>query len=476
MDLLLYVVDALRADHLSCYGYGRSTTPNIDALAEEGLLYRQCFTPATWTKPVSASVLTGAYPPTHGTRTREDTFDADIRRLPELLAEEGYETGGFSAMGNVSASIGYDRGFDAYYDLYKDPAIVERRATSSADSEELAHETEGEIALPRASDVRERLTDWVEATTGEFFAFCWSIDPHIPYDPPADFREFVDPAYAGSVNGQRETLPAVTTDEDLDHLKGLYDGEIRYSDHEFGQVVERLRKLGLYEETMIVLIGDHGDAFMEHGRLTHGHLPFEELIHVPCVIKPPASHDHNPRTIEETVALIDLVPTILHAAGIDDRPETIQGRSIPPYGPAGSSTPVYSETRSREIYPTFYSVRTDQWKYMTVEEPDRTVRTLIETAKQVYRRGLIRDLLRHPRYYFDRYSHDEDEFLYDVAEDPEERHNRIQDRSDIAAQLRNQLHEWVHEGESIHESLASLENIRIDPETDEQLRQLGYVD
>jgi hypothetical protein len=113
---------------------------------------------------------------------------------------------------------------------------------------------------------------------------------------------------------------------------------------------------------------------------------------------------------------------------------------------------------------------------MTVEEPDRTVRTLIETAKQVYRRGLIRDLLRHPRYYFDRYSHDEDEFLYDVAEDPEERYNRIQDRSDIAAQLRNQLHEWVHEGESIHESLASLENIRIDPETDEQLRQLGYVD
>jgi len=215
MNVLVYVLDALRADHVSCYGYDRETTPRIDELADEWIVYRNAFSPATWTKPVGASLLTGAYPPVHGARSREDVFNADVTRLPELLAPHGIYSVGFSTMGNVSASLGYGREFDEYHDLYKDPEIVKRRKTQDIDSEELDHEAADEIALPRAEDLSEHVIDWLKQNTDtDFFAFCWSIEPHIPYDPPDGHRQFVDPEYDGPVDGERESLSAVKTDAD----------------------------------------------------------------------------------------------------------------------------------------------------------------------------------------------------------------------------------------------------------------------
>ncbi|WP_435196359.1 sulfatase [Natronomonas sp. EA1] len=475
MNVLIYVLDALRADHLSCYGYDRETTPAIDALATDGVRYDQCFSPATWTKPVGASLLTGAYPPTHGTRTREDLFDAEITRLPEILSDENFTTVGFSTMGNVSATLGYDRGFSEFADLYKDPDIIAKRRTKSTDTEELEQESASEIALPRAEDLTDRILRWLSPDMEPFFAFSWSIEPHIPYDPPEDFRDFLDSEYQGSVDGRRKSLPNVESDADINQLIGLYDGEIQYNDHEFGRIISRLKELDLYDDTLVVVLGDHGDAFNEHGQLTHGHLPYDELIHVPLIIKPPAEHD-SPSVIDEIVSLVDILPTVATAVGQTEFPETVQGRPLPPYGPEGSSAPVYSETRSRDIYPAFYSVRTEKWKYMEVESPDRSPSTLIETAKQLYKRGLIGDILRNPMYFLRRYYQGQDKYLFDVESDPKERQNLIQEYPEKSREFEEKLSAWLAESERIHSSLNEVLGMEIDDQTNEQLKQLGYVD
>lgn len=476
MNVLVYVMDAVRADHVSCYGYDRETTPTIDALAADGVRYERCFSPATWTKPVGASLLTGAYPPAHGTRSRADVFDARITRLPEILSEHGLTTAGFSTMGNVSATLGHDRGFDKYVDLYKDPEIVAKRRTKAPESEELDQESESEIALPRAADLTNRVNEWLTPDTAPFFAFCWSIEPHIPYDPPEGFREYTSPSYDGPVDGSRQSLSDVETDADLDQLIGLYDGGIAYNDHELGQIIDRLKQFDIYDETLIVILGDHGDAFNEHGRLTHGHLPYDELIHVPMIIKPPVAHDDHPAVIDEIVSLVDVFPTMGAAVGKNTFPESVQGRPLPPYGPEGSSAPVYSETRLRDVYPVFYSVRTERWKYMEVNEPDKSLQTLVETARQLYRRGLISDILRNPLYYLRRYHHSENRYLYDLAADPEEQQNLIHERTTRADELKQKLNTWLTESEQLYDSLDEVSGMSIDEQTSEQLKQLGYVD
>jgi len=477
MNVLVYVLDALRADHVSCYGYERGTTPRIDEVADEGIVYRNAFSPATWTKPVGASILTGAYPPVHGTRSREDVFNADITRLPEVLAPHGIYSVGFSTMGNVSESLGYGRGFDEYHDLYKDPEIVKRRKTQDTDSEELDHEAADEIALPRAEDLSEHVIDWLKQNTDtDFFAFCWSIEPHIPYDPPDGHRQFVDPEYDGPVDGERESLSAVKTDADLAHLKALYDGEIAYNDFEFGRIIETLKQLGIYDETAIVVLGDHGDAFNEHGQLTHGHLPYDELAQVPLILKPAAAHDVESQSISELCSLVDVAPTIMAACGIDEQPETVQGRPLLPYGPRGSSAPVFSETVLRDVYPAFYSVRTEAWKYMEVDEPDRDLGTIVDTIKQVSQRGLIWEILRNPRYYYERYRHSQDRFLFDLDADPEEHENLVDEQPAKAKEMESLLEEWLNDGERMHDRLSASEAVDIDSETSEQLRQLGYVE
>lgn len=477
MNVLIYVLDALRADHLSCYGYNRETTPNLDAIAEDGTIYENCFSPATWTKPVGASLLTGAYPPTHGVRKREDIFNANITRLPEFLSEEGFTTAGFSTMGNVSQSLGYDWGFDHFEDLYKDPDIVDKRATKKTDSEELEHEDQTRVALPRAEDLTDHASDWLERHDGDdYFMFCWSIEPHIPYDPPPGFQDFTDDSYDGSVNGSRERLPDVETDADLEQLRALYDGEIRYNDAEFARLIDRLQERGEYDETLIIVCGDHGDAFKEHGQLTHGHLPYDELSHVPLMIKPPETTDITQGTVNEIASLVDVAPTVLKATDVLADKKTIQGRALPPFGSPGTSAPVFSETRSRDIYPAFYSVRTERWKYMEVDKPDRSIETLTETIKQVYNRGLISEIVKHPLYYYRRYRHDQDCYLYDIVEDPAEKENLIQEAPETAADLESQLQSWLKECEAIRESVEQRMSNDIDEATDNQLRQLGYID
>jgi len=480
VNVVLYVADSLRADHVSCYGYERSTTPSIDAMAENGVRFQRCFAPATWTRPVAGSLLTGAYPPAHSVRTREDTLRSGVPVLPERFRREGYETLGVTSMGNVSSTTGFSRGFDRFVDVYKDEAVIERRRTSTATDEELQQESAEVVAIPRAEDLNRAAVDLL-ADRGEdpFFLFVWSIDPHTPFDPPEGFREYVDPDYDGEVDGSVESLKAVSTEADLNHLRNLYDGEIAYNDRMIGDLVDHLASIGELSDTLFLVVGDHGEAFREHERLGHGHSPYDELVHVPAVARTPAGSADG-HSVDELVSLVDVAPTLLdYAAGVDpDQFSSLaQGVSVAPAlsgGDVDGHEAVFTETTPYDMQNSFYSVRTDRWKYIEIEEPVRDTSYVLDVVDYVREKRLLLDILRNPLYYLNRYWYSEDELLFDLDADPGERENLVGSRPEVADRFREQLRTWVAESESLRE--VGEEHSTIDDETIEQLQRLGYTE
>jgi arylsulfatase A-like enzyme len=477
MNVLVYVVDALRADHLSAYGYDRETTPNIDALCEDAVRYENCFSTATWTRPASVSLLTGAYPPTHGVRHREHRFPPELPRFPQTLSEAGFETVGVSTMGNVSTTLGYDVGFDSYHDLYKDDEIVRKRKRTSTKREQLAHEDRDEIALPRAEDITERLEPVYDDPPEDLFAFCWSIDTHMPLDPPEGYRQFMDSAYDGPVDGSFESMPEELTDVDISHLVDLYDSEISYVDAQIGKLIDTLKRQGVYDDSVVVVVGDHGEAFREHETIFHGNFPYDEVLHVPLVIKPPAN-DGTSETVSDIVSIVDIFPTVLDMLGIDDRPACTQGQVLAPFAETPTDRPVYSETQLRGFKPAYRAVRTDRWKYIDIERP-----ALVDVLRGLH---IHRDSLPHARFvlatlrdglYGELFDMD-DEFLYDLSADPSERQNLATERPTDIAEWQDQLREWLDECAALHEEVVGSTDTGadIDADTEEQLKQLGYVD
>lgn len=494
MNVLLYVVDSLRADHLSCHGHSRPTTPNLDALAEEGVRYERCYAPATWTRPVSVSLLTGAYPPAHGVRHRDDALPDDLDRLPGMLRERGMRTVGISSMGNVSSTLGYDAGFSAFADLYKDEEVVERRREASAEAQQLEHEEPEAIALPRSADVVDRLEAEFDPAgsngSEDLFAFCWSIDPHLPFDPPEGFREYVDPDYDGPIDGSFESLPDEPTPADMEQLRNLYDGEVRYVDEQIGRLVGTLKDRGVYDDTLLVVLGDHGEAFYEHDVIFHGTVPYEELLHVPLIVKPPAGGPTGV-TVDDLVSLVDVVPTILELLGVDGRPSRCQGRPLPPFGDSargdssvGESTAgetasdraVFSETQLRDFEPAHRSVTAGRWKYVRTEtpEPRYVLRRLAEERASIpglkYALATLRDSALATA------DGGVAEHLYDLEADPGERSNLAAERPAVVDRLRGELEAWLGDCERYRAGPGAAEAAEIDAGTAEQLQQLGYTE
>ncbi|WP_129115515.1 sulfatase-like hydrolase/transferase [Halegenticoccus tardaugens] len=476
MNILVYVIDCLRSDHVSCYGYSRETTPNIDAVAADGIQYTQCFSPATWTRPVSVSLLTGSYPPTHGVRHRNNIFPSDLKRLPQYLSEAGFKTVGASTMGNVSSTLGYDVGFDTYYDIYKEEEIIQKRQRASTDREKLLHEDREEIALPRGEDINKYLEPEFECANDDLFAFAWSIDPHMPLDPPNAYKDFLDTNYEGPIDGSFETLPDEFTTSDLNRLQDLYDCEIQYTDSQFGKLVNKLKQIGEYEESLIIVMGDHGEAFYEHDHIFHGSVPHDEVLHVPLVIKPPKGTIQEPQRISNIVSLIDVLPTILEIMNIDVQEEHIQGKAIPPFNPNyDNERSVYSETHIRDFKPAYYSVRNTDWKYIETKRS-----SLIQTLKLMYNR---RGELSNRKYVLktikdaviDEVFNKEKKLLYNIKKDPGELYNVAKERPDITDELETQLVDWLDECARLNNQIRTV-NEEIDSETMEQLQQLGYTD
>lgn len=516
-NVLIYIIDALRADHLSCYGYARRTSPAIDALAADpaAVRFTSAYSPATWTKPVAASILSGCYPPAHGVRSRSDLFIRAVPRLPELLQTAGYRTAAVSTIGNVSSVLGYGIGFDQFVDLYKDPTLVQQRVVSNTGAWKLYFEQDTTVVLPLAEDVNRHaqqwLAQWTHAETSPrltekqdqslplspspllplsqpWFLFLWALDPHDPYYPPPEFDRWRDPGYTGRIDGSAESVRRARTPADVQRLLDLYDGEIAYVDEQFGLLLEYLRATGHYDDTLIVVAGDHGEAFGEHGDFVHGHLAYEEIMHVPLLFKFPAGMTVSGGVANTLAQLTDVAPTVLDALGLGHLAAEMQGVSLLPAVQAGAAprSLAFSETQASTANNRLLAVRTERWKYLRIDAPgdyatnDAVSRPagmparLAGYRQQLANPEMVKRLLRNPMFYLRRQMAQR-QMLFDLATDPLEQTNVASQQPAVVAELDAALETWLAECRT-YAGLSDLHSAAgLDEATLAQLHGLGYL-
>jgi len=300
-SVLLLVIDTLRADHVHCLGYGRGVTPTLDSLAAEGVLYAACQSQSTWTLPAMASLLTGTTERTHGAGTHGESFyglTPELVTIPRLLGEEGYSSFGLFNAPVVSERFGFPRDFESY-------------------------DTEGCLDPLDAGPVVDRALKWLDGgNRGSFFMLLHFFDPHYPYaapgsDPWLDSIPFTDVRIAvadGDLTGPQ-----------LERMVNLYDVEISYCDDQISRLMAGLRERGLAEETVVVVVADHGEEFLEHGRVFHGQQLFQETVHVPMIITGPGVPRDS--VVRSPVGLFDVMPTIAHLCGLE-APAQVEGVSL----------------------------------------------------------------------------------------------------------------------------------------------------
>jgi arylsulfatase A-like enzyme/cytochrome c-type biogenesis protein CcmH/NrfG len=326
MNVVLVTADTLRADKLGCYGNREVATPNLDRLAEAGILFESAATATPVTLPSHASILTGTYPLFHGVRENgARALGKERSTLAEVLKAKGYRTGAFVGAFVLDSRWGLDQGFDRYSDDF----TATRR---------------------RGDEVLDDALKWMDsARGGKFFSWIHFFDPHAPYEPPEPFRS----RYAGDANG-------------------LYDGEVAYVDSLMGRLLDWIDGAGLADQTLVVFLADHGESLGEHGELTHGFFLYDATMRVPFLLRAPSGLAHGLR-IPEQVRTIDVVPTVLDLLGIDP-PGEVQGASLVPLiaGKSEEERAAYGES----TFPSHYgwspleSLRTRETLFVSAPRPE----------------------------------------------------------------------------------------------------------
>lgn len=313
-NIVLILIDTLRADHLGCYGYHRDTSPTIDSLAAEGTLYLNCQSQSSWTLPAMTTILTGLTPKQHGAGARTDRFfglSGELDYLPQMLSDQGYATAAFFNVVFMNADFGFHRGFD-HFDCSGLTDFHSRR---------------------NAGQTVDQAISWLGGLEPNqpFFLAVHFYDPHINYAPPSPFDTmFADPGYEGpydnswghvpqimAINSGQSSIPP----EGLRNLVNLYDGEIAYTDQELGRLLAEVRATA-GDSTLVMVVADHGEEFLDHGGIEHGHTLYQELLHVPLILCGPGFRGGE--TVQATVGQLDLLPTVLSAMGVEV-PSTAHG-------------------------------------------------------------------------------------------------------------------------------------------------------
>ncbi len=320
-NVLFIVVDTLRADHLPSYGYAKGHTPSLDAFAGDAIRFEHAYSNASWTRPSFASILSGRFPASHRVMSKADALPGELVTMPEAFGAGGYRTSGFVTNYNISPYYNFDQGFDDYE--YLEPEFVLGADDGAAKLlfvqvlkrvvEKLSDAQPGG-AYRDAETVNHELTAWLDGHTGEgaadtdrpFFLFAAYMDPHDPYFA----HPYAGPGYARAthVHPDPDSAP---------ELRRLYDGEIAYWDEHFGQLMEDLKRRGLYDNMTIVVTADHGEEFMDHGGFWHGTTLYDEMVHVPLFVKLPFN-EAGGTAVSHWVQSVDLMPTLLARAGLPE--------------------------------------------------------------------------------------------------------------------------------------------------------------
>ena len=396
--VIIISLDTVRADHLGCYGYSRNTSVNIDTLAAQSLLFNHALSPMPMTLPAHSSMMTGTDPHYH--QVHDNIYsrlgDSNIT-LAEILKEQGFVTGAIIGAFALDARFGLDQGFDTYDDDI---------GTEEQTSEFLPFSNER-----NAEEVTKLAEGWLaEHRTDKFFLFVHYYDPHFPYvwhnDTPFKFP-FLFQSY-----------------------KDAYDSEIAYTDRAVGRFIDRLKQMGLYDSTLIILVGDHGEALGDHKESGHGFFVYHSTIHVPLIVKLPGLS--TAVRINDVVSLIDIVPTVCQLLGIEP-PTEVEGKSLLADVRQDRHRAVYCESLTPTVYKaqSLLGLVTERYKYIYTTRPE----------------------------------------LYDLFDDPGETENVIDGHPEIATTFEDRLLTTL----SGTENRPSDRKIEFDPEARARLAALGYV-
>jgi arylsulfatase A-like enzyme len=420
-NVVVITVDTLRADHLGCYGYARATSPHVDRLAAESVRFERAFAPRGHTWPSLTSLLTGLYPRTTNVRGPGELLAKGVPTLASVLREAGYATGAFLAnFCNPGVRLFDDAKCDS------DTAVTEAA------------------------------TRWLaERGEGPFLLWLHLMAPHAPYQPPALFDRFGDPAYAGPVDGGTPLLNAAylagraLEPADREEALALYDGEVLFSDFLVASLLAQLRTAGLDPATVVLFTADHGEDLGDHHHYwEHACSIYDSSLRIPLLLRLPDGRFAG-TSRSEIVEIVDLLPTLLELVGAA-APAGSEGRSLVPLlagSASGPERPALAELYDFEQGGEILSLRSGRWRYVYNE------RAVVPVCQP--------DGSRYPIPV---------EQLFDLAADPGETRDRSAELPAVAAELRRELLDrYGPRGPSPPPLRAT------DKETIERLRALGYV-
>ncbi len=444
--LVLLTIDTLRADRLSCYGYTRSRTPHTDELASQGVRFEEVIAQSPWTLPSIASLFTGTYPTVNGVVSARNRLDGARVTLAEVLRSAGYHTQAFISNGWLQEPFGLDQGFTGYYhESHRPPyywlssmmMVRVVRSLFSGIQETMSYSSGAHLTDLACRWLRER-------DDSAFFLWIHYLEPHDPYAPPHPFNQTWDTGYRGrwfyrSGLLQKFRTGLWLTAAEKTHLEALYDGEVRFVDHCVGRVLEALKDANLDRRALVVVTSDHGEEFWEHGNVSHGHSLYQELLHVPLIMRFP---DRLPAgtVVSGRFRLMDLAPTLLGLLGVRNPPE-MQGANLAPYVSAGAiDTSLTSFGEALIYYGEQKALLGERWKL--IYDPDSGNRE-----------------------------------LYDLEEDPEERFNVARAYPETRDSLSAELAEWSEQSRVANRALPEETGSRavVGGALRQQLRAMGYL-
>lgn len=486
-NVILITMDTTRADHLSCYGYERKTSPNLDNFSREGVLFKNAYSASPWTLPSHASIFTGMYPTRHGAHYNADSiqiahflsesqkgkkFDLEklhlnsisqlsqeSNTLAEILSERGYRTAGIIGGPYCRSVFGIAQGFDYYNENLFNVGrqvrffLIYRVADLFLSLNDFFARY-GYTDKRIGSEINKAVFGWIEKNHQQpFFLFINYFDSHFPYLPPPSYSEFfgkinedviVNRNPEGDLSYVRAEWDIILsviyrshqlTPEEKEFLISQYDGEIRYIDHCLGLLFEKLKALKVYDNSLIIITSDHGESFGEHGLVLHLPALYEELLRVPLIIKYPSSSQRC-RVVERQVSLVDLLPTVLSSLNYPI-PPGIDGEVL-----KDSDHPIIAESYTSLAYMKFE-------------------KRLLRNLKAIYQ--------EKEKYIW---ASDSLHELYDLEKDPSEEENLIRKFQPKAEIMGKRLKQWLT---SFEPPKAGGERMNISKSTKEELRALGYI-
>ena len=483
-NIVLVTMDTVRADHLSCYGYQRLTTPNVDSFSREGVLFKNAYSTDSWTLPSHASIFTGKYPSKHGahynsgflnddpslyTTQREKKLEVPSNifklseenlTLAEILSAKGYRTAGIIGGNFCSSIFGMAQGFDFYNEAFLNVSkdiklfLIYQVFGFFVPVQDIFAQY-GYFQKRIASRLNNVALPWLEKNHDQpFFLFIKYFDAHRPYVPPPRYNRYFGDTDSSILikhnpRGDVSYITAETnlvvsvvkgshqlTSEEKEYIVSRYDGEIRYLDHYLGLLFEKLKALKIYDNTFIIITADHGEAFGEHGQMEHGKTLYEEVLHVPLIIKYPSAFSRK-GVVEKKVSLVDIFPTVLSFLNYP-LPTGIDGEIL-----EKSNHPIIAENYA------------SLWNVMLWGEG------YYRSLKAVYQ--------GQEKYIWSSNSLNE---LYDLGKDPKEEENLVKKFPHKAGAMQKTLDQWLA---SFKPPKTQGEKTKIDKSTEEGLRALGYI-